>query len=64
MTQLNATNFYPVNTSTSSDPTDLMESVTIVVLCDIGDFAISGGYNIIPNLAENDTVQIIIDQSL
>ncbi len=64
ITQLNATNFYSVNNSTFSDPTDPVESVTAVALCDICEFAISGVYNIIPVLAENDPVQIIIDQSL
>jgi hypothetical protein len=64
ITQLNATNLYSVNNSTSSDPTDPVENVIAVALCDIGDLAISGGYNIIPDLAENDTVQIFIDQSL
>jgi hypothetical protein len=64
ITQLNATNLYSVNNSTSSDPLDPNESVAAFALCDIGDFAISGGYNIVPDLAENDTVETFIDQSI
>ena len=58
ITQLNATNLYSVNNYAYSDPTDPVESVTAVALCDIGYLAISGGDNIIPDLAENDTVKI------
>ena len=58
ITQLNATNLYLVNNYAYSDPTDPVESVTAVALCDIGYLAISGGDNIIPDLAENDTVKI------
>ena len=64
ITQLNATNLYSLNNSTSSDPLDPNESVAAFALCDIGDFAISGGYNIAPDLAGNDTVETLIDQSI
>ena len=64
ITQLNATNLYSVHNSTSSDPLDPNESVAAFALCDIGDFAISGGYNIAPDLAGNDTVETLIDQSI
>jgi hypothetical protein len=64
ITQINATNFYSVNNSTSSDPTDPRESVAALAFCDIGDFVISGGYDIIPELAENDTVETLVDQSI
>jgi len=64
ITPLNATNFYSLNNSTSSDPLDPNESVLALALCDIGDFAISGGYSIIPDLAENDTVETLVDQSI
>ena len=64
ITQLNATNLYSVNNSTSSDPIDPVESVAAFALCDIGDFAISGGYNINRDLATNDTVETVLDQSI
>ena len=64
ITQVNATNLYSVINSTSSDPTDPVESVAAFALCDIGDFAISGGFNINRDLATNDTVETVLDQSI
>ncbi len=63
ITQLNATNVYLVNNSTTSTPPDTF--AILPAFCDPGDFVLNGGYNLIGSgLEENDTISTFIDQSI
>ena len=66
ISQLNNTNTYRVDNSTTSDPLDVTDTFAFgVALCDSGDFVINGGYNIFgSNIVSNDTASTRLDESV
>ena len=61
ITQLNATNVYSVNNSTTTSD----NAVILPAFCDPGDFVLNGGYNLFGTILEvNDTVSTFVDQSI
>ena len=60
ITQLNSTNVYSVNNSTTSN-----NAAVLPAFCDPGDFVLNGGYNLFGTFLEvNDTVSTFVDQSI
>ncbi len=66
ISQLNNTNTYRVDNSTTSNPLDMTDTTAFgFALCDSGDFVINGGYNIIgSNILSNDTATTVLDESI
>ena len=66
ISQLNNTNTYRVDNSTTSDPLDMTDTTAFgFALCDSGDFVINGGYNIIrSDILSNDTATTVLDESI
>ena len=66
ISQLNNTNTYRVDNSTTSDPLDVTDTTAFgVALCDSGDFVINGGYNIFgSDIVSNDTASTRLDESV
>ena len=63
ITQLNATNVYSVNNSTTSTPPQVF--AFSFALCDPGDLVLNGGYNLLGSAIEdNDTASTVIDQAI
>ena len=62
ITQLNATNIYLVNNSTTNSNN---AAAILPAFCDPGDFVLNGGYNLFGTILEvNDTVSTFVDQSI
>jgi hypothetical protein len=63
ITQLNATNVYSVNNSTTTTPPQIFALST--ALCDPGDLVLNGGYNLFgSDIEDNDTASTVIDQAI
>ena len=66
ISQLNNTNVYRVENSTTSNPLDETDTTAFgFALCDSGDFVINGGYNTFgSDIVSNDTTSTVLDESL
>jgi hypothetical protein len=63
ITQLNATNVYSVNNSTTTTPPQIF--AFLPALCDPGDLVLNGGYNLFgSDIEDNDTASTVIDQAI